>query len=73
MGNENACGLDHRLPCSVDVECPYDSPAEVRDARLRKLVYQWRERAENNRNVGQRHDANQIEQCAGELEEVINE
>ncbi len=39
---------------------------------LRELVERWRQRAENNRAVGQRHDANQIDNCADDLEEVLD-
>ena len=40
---------------------------------LRALIEQWRKTAQNNRNVGQRHDANQIERCARGLEELIDD
>ena len=45
----------------------------VRNDALREIVDEWRDRARYNRNVGQRHDANQIEKCANELEELIDD
>lgn len=52
---------------------PHNVPEELGEVEneVGGLIEYWRKRAQWNRNVGQRHDANQIEQCADELEELV--
>ncbi len=76
MSDEKPCGRIHPLPCGVDKDCAF-LEGYTGNTKLKELIEEWRDQAHEYKTSYDRDEhaawGYMMDQCADELEEVIDD